>query len=97
MQCWVFVFLVYDYNIEYRSFEKYSNCDVFFRLFYEEFKIGSESEIYNVSVIDKDFFIIVKEIGKVILMDLGLSKVFDWVMVGWLEVCDEDLKFYYIC
>ena len=95
MQRWALVLSAYDYNIEYRSSEKHSNCDALSRLPHEESKIGSESEIYNVSAIDKDFPITAKEIGKATLMDPGLSKVLDWVMVGWPEVCDEDLKPYY--
>ena len=45
-------------------------------------KIGSESEIYSLSAIDKDFPITAMDIGKATLQDLVLSKVLDWVMMG---------------
>lgn len=95
MQCWGIVLLVYDYKIECRSFEKYSNCDAFSRLPYKDSKIGSESEIYSKSAIDKDSPVTAKDIGKATLLDPVLSNVLDWLMMGWPEACTEDPKPYY--
>lgn len=70
------VLLVYDYEIEYKRFEDYVNCDVFLRLLYEDFIVGSEGVVYSVSVIDDDFLIIVEDIGKVIFVDFVFGKVY---------------------
>ena len=82
MQRWAIVLLAYDYQIEYRSSAKHSNCDALSRLSHEGSKIGSESEIYNLSAIDKDVPITAMNIGKATLQDPVLSKVHDWVMMG---------------
>ena len=52
MQRWALVLSAYDYQIEYRKSERHSNCDALSRLPHEDYKIGSESEIYSVSAID---------------------------------------------
>ena len=96
IQRWAIVLSAYDYEIEYRCSEKHSNCDALSRLPHEESKLGRESEIYSITAIDKDFPITAKDIGKATLLDLELSKVPDWVMMGWPEACTEDLKSYYI-
>ena len=44
---------------------------------------------------NKDFPITAMDIGKATLLDPVLSKVLDWVMMGWPEVSTEDLKPYY--
>ena len=95
MQCWAIVLSAYDYQIEYRSSAKHSNCDALSRLLYEDSKIGSESEIFSVSAIDKDFPITPMDIGKATLQDPVLSKGHDWVMIGWPEASTKDLKPYY--
>ena len=95
MQCWAIVLSAYDYQIEYRSSAKHSNCDALSRLPHEDSKIGSESEICSVSAIDKDFPITPMNIGKATLQDPVLSKGYDWVMIGWPEASTEDLKPYY--
>ena len=96
MQRWAIVRLpAYDYQIEYRSSAKHSNCDALSRLLYEDSKIGSESEIFSVSAIDKDFPITPMDIGKATLQDSMLSKGYDWVMIGWPEASSKDLKPYY--
>ena len=82
MQRWAIVLSAYDYQIEYRSSAKHSNCDALSRLPHEDSKIGSESEIYSLSAIDKDFPITAMDIGKATLQDPVLSKVHDWVMMG---------------
>ena len=96
MQRWALVLSAYDYQIEYRESEEQSNCDALSRLPHEDSKIGSESEIYSVSAIDKKFPITAKDIGKATLLDPVLSRVFDLVMTGWPEKCEEEnLKPYY--
>ena len=92
MQCWAIVLSAYDYQIEYRSSAKHSNCDALSRLPHEDSKIGSESEIYSLSAIDRDFPITTMDIGKATLQDPVLRKVLDWVMMGWPEASSEDLK-----
>ena len=62
------------------------------RLPHEDSKIGSESEIYSLSAIDKDFSITAMDIGKATLQDPVLSKVHDWVMMGWPEASTEDFR-----
>ena len=47
MQRWAIVLSAYDYQIEYRSSAKHSNCDALSRLPHEDSKMGSESEIYS--------------------------------------------------
>ena len=48
------------------------------------------------SAIDKNFPITAKDIGKATLLDPVLSRVFDLVMTGWPEKCEEEnLKPYY--
>ena len=50
------------------------------------------------SAIDEDFPITAKDIGKATELNPLLSRVFDFVMTGWLEKCDEEeLKPYHIC
>ena len=71
--------------IKYRSSAKHSNWAALSRLPYEDSKIGSESEIYSVSAIDKHFPIITMDIGKATSQDPVPSKVHDWVMRGWPE------------
>ena len=44
--------------------------------------MGSESEIYSLSAIDKDFPITAMDIGKATLQDPVLSKVHDWSWWG---------------
>ena len=95
MQRWAIVLSAYDYQIEYRSSAKHSNCDALSRLPHEDSKIGSESEIYTLSAIDRDFPITATDIGKATLQDPVLSKVLDWVMLGWPEAGTEDLKPYH--
>ena len=97
MQRWAIVRLpAYDYQIEYRSSAKHSNCDALSRLPHEDSNIGSESEIHSASAIDKgEFPITAVDIGKATLQDPVLSKVHDWVMRGWPEASTEDLKPYY--
>ena len=95
MQRWVVVLSAYDYQIEYRSSAKHSNCDALSRLPHEDSKIGGESEIYSLSAIDKDFPITAMDIGKATLQDPVLRKVHDWVMMGWPEASTEDLKPYH--
>ena len=96
MQCWAIVLSAYDYQIEYRSSAKHSNCDALSRLPHEDSNIGSESEIHSASAIDKgEFPITAVDIGKATLQDPVLSKVHDWVMRGWPEASTEDLKPYY--
>ena len=54
--------------------------------------------MYSVSAIDKDFPITAKDIGKATCTSLDpvLTKVFDFVMTGWPESCEEEnLKPYY--
>ena len=77
---WAIVLSAYDYQIEYRSSAKHSNCDALSRLPHEDSKIGSESEIYTLSAIDRDFPITATDIGKATLQDPVLSKILDWVM-----------------
>ena len=91
MQRWAIVLSAYDYQIEYRSSAEHSNCDALSRLPHEDSKISSESEMYSLSAIEKDFSITVMDIGKATLQDRVLSKVLDWVMMGWLEASAEDL------
>ena len=55
MKRWAIVLSAYDYQIEYRRSAKHSNCDALSRLPHEDSKIGSESEIYSLSAIDKIF------------------------------------------
>ena len=96
MQRWALILSAYDYQIEYRKSDEHSNCDALSRLPHEDSKIGSESEIYSVSAIDKNFPITAKDIGKATLLDPVLSRVFDLVMTGWPEKCEEEnLKPYY--
>ena len=95
MQRWAVVLSAYDYQIEYRSSAKHSNCDALSRLPHEDSKIGGESEIYSLSAIDKDFPITAMDIGKATLQDPVLRKVHDWVMMGWPEASTEDLKPYH--
>ena len=95
MQRWAIVLSAYDYQIEYRSSAKHSNCDALSRLPHEDSKIGSESEIYSLSAIDKDFPITAMDIGKATLQDPVLSKVHDWVMMGWPEASTEDFRPYH--
>ena len=96
MQRWALILSAYDYQIEYRKSDEHSNCDALSRLPHEDSKIGSESEIYSVSAIDKNFPITAKDIGKATLLDPVLSRVFDLVMTGWPEKCvEENLKPYY--
>ena len=95
MQRWAIVLSAYDYQIEYRSSAKYSNCDALSRLSHEDSKISSESEIYSLSAIDRDFPITATDIGKATLQDPVLSKVLEWVMLGWPEAGTEDLKHYH--
>ena len=96
MQRWALILSVYDYQIEYRKSDEHSNCDALSRLPHEDSKTGSESEIYSVSAIDKNFPITAKDIGKATLLDPVLSRVFDLVMTGWPEKCEEEnLKPYY--
>ena len=96
MQRWVLVLSAYDYQIEYRRSEQHANCDALSRLPHEDSKIGSEGKIYSVSAIDKDFPITAKDIGKATSLDPVLTKVFDFVMTGWPESCEEEnLKPYY--
>ena len=95
MQGWAIVLSAYDYQIEYRSSAKHSNCDALSRLPHEDSNIGSESEIYTLSAIDRDFPITATDIGKATLQDPVLSKVLDWVMLGWPEAGTEDLKPYH--
>ena len=85
MQRWAVVLSAYDYCIEYRRSEQHSNCDALSRLRYEDSKIGGESEIYSVSVIDGDFPITAKKIGKATRSDPLLSRVLDFVLTGWPE------------
>ena len=82
MQRWAIVLSAYDYQIEYRSPEKHSNCDALSRLPHEDSMIGCESEIYSVSAIDEDFPITAKDIGKATVLDPLLSRVLDSVMTG---------------
>ena len=72
----------YDYQIEYRSSEKHSNCDALSRLPNEDSMIGCESEIYSVSAIDEHFPITAKDIGKATVLDPLLSRVLHFVMTG---------------
>ena len=95
MQRWAIVLSAYDYQIEYRSSAKHSNCDVLSRLPHDDSKIGSESEIYSLSAINKYFPITAMDIGKATLQDLVLSKVHDWVIMGWPEASAEDFKPYH--
>ena len=97
MQRWAIVLSAYDYQIEYRSSAKHSNCDTLSRLPHEDSKIGRESEIYSLIASDKDFPITAMDIGKATLLGPVLSKVLDWVMMGWPEASTEDLKPYYTC
>ena len=48
------------------------------------------------SAIDEDFPITAKGIGKATVLDPLLSRVLDFVMTGWPERCDEELKPYHI-
>ena len=86
MQCWAIVLSAYDYQIEYRSSAKHSNCDALSRLPHEDSKRGSESDICSVSAIDKDFPITPMDNGKATLQDPVLSKGHDWVMIGWQKL-----------
>ena len=52
VQRWAIVLSLYDYQIEYRSSAKHSNCDALSRLPHEDSNIGSESKIYSLSAID---------------------------------------------
>ena len=59
-------------------------------------EIDSEGKIYSVSAIDKVFPITAKDIGKATSLDPVLTKVFDFIMTGWPESCEEEnLKPYY--
>ena len=89
MQRWGLILSAYDYQIEYRKSDEHDNGDALSRLPCEDSNIGSESEIYSVRSIDKNFSIIAKDIGKATLLDPVLSKVFDLVMSEWPEKCDE--------
>ena len=96
MQRWALVLSAYDYQIEYRRSEQHANCDALSRLPHEDSKIGSEGKIYSVSAIDKDFPITAKDIGEATSLDPVLTKVFDFVITGWPESCEEEnLKPYY--
>ena len=97
MKHWAIVLSAYDYQIEYRSSAKHSNCDALSRLPHEDSKKGSESEIYSVRAIDKDFPITTVDIGKATLQNPVLSKVHYCVMWGWPEASTEDLKPYHTC
>ena len=90
MQRWALILSAYDYQIEYRKSDEHSNCDALSRLPHEDSNIGNEREIYSGSAIDKYFPITTKDIGKATLLDPVLSKVFDLVMSGWPEKCDEE-------
>ena len=49
------------------------------------------------SIIDEDFPISAKDIGKATVLDPLLRRVLDFVMTGWPEKCDEEeLKPYHI-
>ena len=93
LQRWAVVLSAYDYQIEYRSSAKHSNCDALSRLPQEDSKIGGESEIYSLSAIDKDFPITAMDIGKATLQDPVLRKVHDWVMMGWSEARFKTLPY----
>ena len=96
MQRWAIVLSAYDYQIEYRRSEKHCNCDALSRFPHEDSMIGCESEIYSVSAIDEDFPITEKDTGKATVLGPLLSRVLDFVMTGWPEKCDEELKPYHI-
>ena len=49
------------------------------------------------SIIDEDFPISAKDIGKATVLDPLLRRVLDFVMTGWPEKCDEEeIKPYHI-
>ena len=97
MQRWALVLSAYDYQIKYRRSKEHSNCDALSRPPHEDSEIGRESEVYNISAIDKYFPITAKDIGKATLLDPVLSKVLDLVVTGWPKECNqEDLRRYYI-
>ena len=96
MQRWALVLSAHDYQLECRKYEEHGNCDALSRLPHEDSKIGSESNIYAVGVIDADFPITAKDIGRATLSDQVLGRVLNYVMSGWPENCAEaDLKPYF--
>ena len=96
IQRWALVLSACDYQIEYRRSEQHANYHALSRLPHKDSKIDSEGKNYSVRAIDKDFPKPANDIGKATSLDPVFTKVFDFVMTGWLESCEEEnLKPYY--
>lgn len=55
-----------------------------------------EGEVYIFGVVWEDFLIMVVDIVQVIFKDLLLCKVYQYIMNGWFEICDDvELKLFY--
>ena len=79
------VLSAYDNEIKYKRSEDYANFDALSRLPHEDSTVESEGVVYRVSVIGDVFPITADDLGKATLSDPVLSKVHQFVMLGWPE------------
>ena len=89
MQRQAIVLSAYDYDLEYRKSADHANCDVFSRLPHKDSSVGGESTNYAVSAIGQGFLITAKEIGKATQVNPVRCKVFQFVVSGCPESCED--------
>ena len=95
MQRWALIIQTYQYDIEYRKSELHANADRLSRLPDPDETTGEEPSIYNVSCVN-DIPANVIKIATETRKDTILSQVCEYIMAGWPNHVNDELKLYFM-
>ncbi len=99
IQRWALLLSAYEYNIEYRSSENHGNADALSRLPLPESKSSHAEQSFQATLFNLTQITVLpptpEQIKKSTEMDPVLSKVLMYLLNGWPEQIDEELKPFY--
>ena len=71
------------------TLKEHSNADALSRLPCQDSRVAMEGEIYTVGAVREDFPIMAVDIAQASRNDPLLSKVYQYTLGGWPEICDD--------